>query len=138
MSGAQANASMHTVLSGMLSRLRSPNRRTPRVVMTGRNAASFLSKVGLECPPNVSLFRHVDSSRPIGHVPLCCATPVSLYPRPAGAKGNKVSFRYLVLESKRFITNYQFNNTKATISQGAVITAIATPTTRAFFTSKCR
>ena len=70
MSDAQANASMHTVLSGMLSRLRSPNRRTPRVVMTGRNAASFLSKVGLDCPPNVPLFRHVDSSRPIGHVPL--------------------------------------------------------------------
>jgi len=48
------------------------------------------------------------------------------------------SFRYLAMESKKFITSYRPNNTKATISQGAVKTAITAPTTDACFLSKCK
>ena len=48
------------------------------------------------------------------------------------------SFRYLAIESKKFITSYQPNNTKATISQGAVKTATTAPTTDACFLSKCK
>lgn len=34
-----------------------------------------------------------------------------------------ISFRYLRIESERFITSYQSNNTKVIISQGALKTA---------------
>ena len=49
-----------------------------------------------------------------------------------------LSFRYLAIESNKFITSYQPNNTKATINQGAVKTAITAPTTNACFASKCK
>jgi len=49
-----------------------------------------------------------------------------------------LSFRYLAIEGKKFITSYQPNNTKATINQGAVKTAIVAPTTNACFLSKCK
>jgi hypothetical protein len=47
-------------------------------------------------------------------------------------------FYYLTIGGKKFITSYQPNNTKATISQGAVKTAIVAPTTNACFLSKCK
>jgi hypothetical protein len=51
---------------------------------------------------------------------------------------NNVSVCDLRLAKQELIINHQFSNTKATISQGAVVTAITTPTASAFFTSKCR
>ena len=46
-----------------------------------------------------------------------------------------LSYCYLRLAKQEVIIYHQFSNTKATISHGAVKTAIVTPTTNELFTS---
>ena len=48
------------------------------------------------------------------------------------------SLDYQTIERETSMTGHPRNNTKATISQGAVKTAIASPTTSARFESKCK